>query len=150
MTDKVTGGDLFNLWTVANVQLPQIAAVFTRANDGLAGTADGDSEAFGRGDPGPYGPAGGRVFAAFAPLRDEMQYIVAQTAQNILDAQTACNNAIEAYQAADAEAAADLRKNYFENPEKYDPNDPVQNPPTGEQAPGEPKPPDYYTSPGDR
>lgn len=150
MADNVTGGDLFKLWQTANVCLPRVAKVFTDVNGGVAGSANGDFGAFSHGESRSGGPGGSKVYSAWAPVRNEFQLIVAQTAQNLLDAQTALNTAIEAYKEQDQAAAQDLQKNYMENPAKHDPNDPSQNPPEGEYKPGQPKPPEYYESPADR
>lgn len=158
MNDKVTGGDLFKLWQVANVCLPRTAKTYTDASGGLGGTTGGtdggtqfsDTEAFQKSDSmSPHGEPGGRVFASWSALRDEMHLIMGTTAQNLLYAQEALNTAIAQYQEEDDSLAADLTNNYLNNPEKHDKNDPSQNPPTGDDKPGKPSLPEYYTSPAD-
>ncbi|GLZ78125.1 hypothetical protein Afil01_29320 [Actinorhabdospora filicis] len=147
MGEQVTGGDLFKLWQVANVYLPRAAKVYTDVNAGVAGTSNGEIGAFGRGENASGHLDGGRVLAAFGPLRNEFQWIIADTAQYLLDAQTALNKAIAEYGKQDAAAAADFRNNYLNNPDKRDTSDPSQNPPTGDYAPGSPLRPGGYVSP---
>ena len=148
----VTGGDLYKLWKVANVDLPNVAGVYTSGSSELGGNQGDLRGAFATGSEGPHGSViYGGPCEAFYNLHTEFQHILAQTGQNLLDTAAAVNKAIELFSEEDGEAAASLDAildgEPYDGVPLHDPNDPGQNPP--ETPPGEPDFPDYYDSPGD-
>ncbi|HZE41452.1 MAG TPA: hypothetical protein VE172_21840 [Stackebrandtia sp.] len=155
--NSVTGGDLYSLWSVANVSLPRVAKVYTDANSAMSGTenSSGKFEAA----PTDHGPSTSPIYPYFENCRSELQHILAQTATNILDVSSALNLAIKDYEKEDT-TAADQFKHIIAGDKVdlhgdgdavqiHDPNDPSSSPPTGTDKPGKPDEPDYYDSPGD-
>lgn len=173
MNDEVTGGDLLALWQVTKVQMPRIADVFVDASqmiggghgsggDAVSGTSNAD-DAFTQTREQRQGPAetSGRVYPSWSALRNELQHILAMSAQNTLDAAAAGDAALNSFRGTDSDtgtSVTDAGKEFDEmvkDPNEVDPNDPSQNPPTGNDNPGKPDNPkeswgDDYESPGDK
>ncbi|MFD0558248.1 hypothetical protein FB566_3547 [Stackebrandtia endophytica] len=148
----VTGGDLYKLWTVANVHLPNVAAVYTSGSSEMGGNQGDIRGAFETGGEGPHGQTiYGGPCEAFYSLHSEFQHVLAQTGQNLLDTASAVNKAIENFSEEDTAAGNDLDSilegDPYDGTQLHDPNDPSQNPPA--EPPGEPDFPDDYDSPGD-
>lgn len=150
---EVTGGDLYKLWSVANVHLPNVAAVYTSGSSSM-GENQGDIRgAFETGSEGPHGSViYGGPCEAFFSLHNEFQHVLATTGQNLLDSASAVSKAIEEFVEEDTTAGTELDsvlegEPYKGGPALHDPDDPAQNPP--EDPPGDPDYPEYYDSPGD-
>jgi hypothetical protein len=134
MTDVGTdlGVDCASLWLCARSFLPMVADAFIGGNGQVAGTASGDG-AFSRLGwvpglsvevtvPGPVQPA-------WAQARDELQRVMAKTAQNIYDTCDALVRVADIYAAVDGDAAANIKYTeqkqiYLHNAATMHPGDP--------------------------
>jgi hypothetical protein len=109
--------DLSQLWAAGKVDLPQIADVYTRLNRDLAGTADGDADAFGVGyAPKGSGGSAGELYQKWSALRDMLQDALGQSALGAEAAGAALVAIADTYAANDTEAATELRATWRNGP----------------------------------
>ncbi|HEY8472441.1 MAG TPA: hypothetical protein VIL37_07365 [Natronosporangium sp.] len=111
------------------IGLPRLAEVFIDANRRLAASSSAD-DGFRRsyGGSGPHGgPSSGMVYGPWTTLRDTVQTVLGNTANNVITAGQVLNEIAEAYACRDAEAAAELQR-LWENRD-IDETDPGDVPP---------------------
>lgn len=102
--------DLSELYALGRVDLPELAYLYARLNNDVAGTATVESVAFGGGcAPDGIGGLQATAYTSWAALRDVLQNALADTATGAEDAGRAVVAIADAYAATDAEAAASLR-----------------------------------------
>ncbi|MFD0557466.1 hypothetical protein FB566_2737 [Stackebrandtia endophytica] len=164
---EITGGDLLALWRVSKVHLPRIAEGFVNASQivggvgGQGGTADAaeafrqtrpvtelessavvfaprsGSRANNRDSPSSEITGVGRVYPHWAALRNELQHILASSAQHSIDASAAVNLALNEFRGVDddnAESVTEIGKEFdglLVDENYVDLDDPSQNPPDG-------------------
>lgn len=126
MADHLTGGDLFQLWQMSDVQLPRIASVFYQANHEIAGA-------------GGEGALSSVTAYGWQQLREEMQLMFAQVGDAVMAGAEGVRRAARLYVEADLASSEDLER-YKRDSASFDPADPAANPP----APGAP---DHPTAP---
>jgi hypothetical protein len=131
MADKgqELGVDCGELWLCARSYLPMVADAFLKGNATADGTAAHDG-AFNRTGTNPVGESEsvpGPVQPAWVAARDELQKVMAKTAENIYAACDALVRVANVYAAADSEAATELHnmEQHFEhNSKTLHPGDP--------------------------
>jgi len=143
MVENVTGGDLYHLWRVSEVNLPRVADVFYDANRLLGGPGKNAGDSF-RENTSIYPGSSfltSSVGAAWEGVRAEMQTMMAQIGTTILDAAQGVRAATQAYLDVDR-ANADLLNVYLHDPLNHDPADIASNPPApgADDNPGAPLP----------
>jgi hypothetical protein len=133
MTDQHErlGYDCSELWLCARSYLPMVADAFLNGNATVDGTTahDGAFTRYGTipGGPGIEGNVPGPVQPAWVAARDELQRVMAKTAQNIYQACDALIHVANVYADADSRAKTqlhDLEKQYELNSRTLPPGDP--------------------------
>lgn len=128
LAGEALGVELVALWHAGRVGLPRIAEAYIQANRMLAGTASGDG-AFSRGYGGEHYPGGassGQVYGPWTQLRDTIQTILGNTANNVELAGAVLVHIADSYAETDAAAAARLRQEWDNR--AVDPTDPRDKP----------------------
>lgn len=126
---EALGVELVDLWHAGRIGLPRIAEAYVEANHTLAGTADHD-DAFSRGYGGEYyagGASSGKVSGPWTQLRNTIQTILGNTANNVEQAGVTLVHVADCYAQTDTEAGDRLRREWDER--AIDPNDPKDKPP---------------------
>lgn len=122
------GVKLVDLWHAGRIGLPRIAEAYVEANRTLAGTADSD-DAFSRGYGGEYytgGASSGQVAGPWSELRNAIQTVLGNTANNVEQAGVVLVHIANAYADTDADAATALRQAWDDR--EVDPTDPRDKP----------------------
>jgi hypothetical protein len=125
---EALGVELVALWHAGRIGLPRIAEAYVEANRTLAGTASGDG-AFSRGYGGEYytgGASSGQVYGPWTQLRNTIQTILGNTANNVEQAGVVLVQIADAYAQTDAAAADRLRREWDNR--AVDPTDPRDKP----------------------
>lgn len=168
MGDKMTGGDLYHLWRVAEVHMPRIADVYYDASRAVGGatstttpvpgapahippTTTNDTDAFRQNNESPGGGMSSSVGAAWEALRNELQVMYADVGTTVLNAGKGLNRAMQAFVDEDQVGADELEK-YRSSDANHDPDDAASNPPKpgSDEDPGKPDVPENYYSDTDR
>ena len=109
-------GDLAALWRLGSATLPEIGDRWAGANQEMNGHA-ADTGSFSRSTSVayPYGGSGntqsvGRVYPHFDALRDALQNVMAESANNMYDAATAIITIMNNYAHEDTVAGDELNK----------------------------------------
>ena len=98
------GTDIYGLWRAGRGSVPSVAAEYATANGFVARTDDTMDAAFRR--PDRFGGTFGPVYDSWRALRDELQTILGNTADNLeLTAEALCLAATE-YARSDTDAKA--------------------------------------------
>lgn len=160
MANNVTGGNLYHLWRISDVHLPRVADVFFDATRLISGGAASTSAPVGGQAPVTHHDSDGfrantaaypgasimtsSIGAAWADLRDELQFMYAQIGETVIEAAQGVRQATDAFLHADG-GNADLLKNYLNDPTSHDLKNPASNPPVADSPddPGNPDVPDY-------
>ncbi|GAA4951437.1 hypothetical protein [Actinoplanes utahensis] len=114
MPENVTGGDLYRLWRVSEVNLPRVADVFYDAGQAL-GRAAGGSTAFPARDS-VYPGASFKVSAlgtAWEDLRSTMQSIMIEMGDVVMDTARGVRVARELFDRVDQESGKTLLEAYM-------------------------------------
>ena len=114
MPENVTGGDLYRLWRVSEVNLPRVADVFYDASTALGG-ATGSSTAFPARDsvyPGSSFKISA-LGAAWEDLRFTMQAIMTEMGDVVMDTARGVRVARELFDRVDRESGKTLLEAYM-------------------------------------
>lgn len=112
-TAKVTGGDLLDLWKIANINLPNVQAVYGDAANvihGIDDSSDEIAERFGRCQP---------AWADLAQIYEQALFV---TYGSLLAVSYSIKSAIDEFSEADEAAAKDLASK-LDDPEWIDPDE---------------------------
>lgn len=140
---EVTGGDLYKLWRVSQVNLPRVADVFYDATRSLGGAADGNDEGGFRENeaayPGATTAMTSTIGNAWAKARDEFQQVLVDVGGSVMKAAQGVSNATQLFVDTD-QVGADALQVYLDDPAKHDKGDEASNPPAegADDNPGEP------------
>lgn len=127
---KELGVDCSELWLCARSYLPMVADAFIKGNTQAGGTAAHDGAFTRIGTlPGPniQGSVPGPVQPAWIAARDELQRVMAKTADNIYQACDALVRVANVYAATESAAATELHnleQHYQLNSKTLQPGDP--------------------------
>ena len=105
-TGTALGADLHDLWKAGRDNLPTVARVYSLASSDLGATHGALGAAFT--GAAPFG--GDVVLTSWRTLADQVQKIMADTADNLEDTGVALCLAVEEFAAGDAQAAEELNR----------------------------------------
>lgn len=128
---KELAARLVDLRHAGRIGLPRVAEVFVDANRKVAASSSAD-DGFGRsyGGQGPYGgPSSGTVRGPWTTLRDTVQTILGNTANNVAAAGKVLREIADSYECHDTEAGEELRRLW--NDRDIDNTDPEGDTPPG-------------------
>jgi hypothetical protein len=120
------GVKLVDLWHAGRIGLPRTAEAYVEANRMLAGTGDSD-DAFDRSYGGYQGGvSSGQVYGPWTQLRNTIQTILGNTANNVEQAGVVLVHIADSYAQTDTEAAERLSQEWDNR--AVDPTDPRDKP----------------------
>lgn len=124
---KITGGDLYDLWRVANINMPHVQAVYADACNVIHEVNVANEEKFGRAHPG---------WAALGQIYEQCLFL---TEGSLFSVAHYIDKAVKEFKEVDAEAARDLEA-MFKDPNEHDPDDEL----TGDEKPKDVEVPNWW------
>ncbi|ADD43844.1 hypothetical protein [Stackebrandtia nassauensis] len=138
ITRKVTGGDLYSLWRVANITLPIVERVYTKQANATHEIDVPDDQKFGRCHPW------------WATICSELESALFGTSVTFRIAAQGINKAVDEYRYVDGDNAKGLNavgeelNEILDNPNLHDKEDEL----TGDELPGRIEAPNWTTPEG--
>jgi hypothetical protein len=121
--NEVTGGELYSLWRVANINLPRVQAAYTEAANAVHEVDVADEKKFGATHP---------AWASLAAVYEQLLFV---TAGSMLSVSYALKEAIDAFEKIDG-SLADKLKDVIDS----EPDTKLH----GDEIPGELQVPNYW------
>lgn len=106
----ITGGDLYDLWRVANINMPQVQAVYADACNVIHKVNMPDEEKLGRAHP---------AWAALGQIYEQCLWL---TEGSLYSVASRIDQAVEEFKEVDENAARELDAT-FDDPDKHDPDE---------------------------